>query len=128
MATPIRLVSRRTRSTLPDMPTVGSTYVVLSDLFDDRGDAAGRGFATCSIVDVTAAGPVVAATMVLRLADGEIHYQRVFDRFGAYPRSGTGAILGGTGAYRDVLGEVEATWPDADQVDVVIHQVAGARG
>jgi hypothetical protein len=59
--------------------------------------------------------------VVLHLADGEIHYQRVMDRFGAFPRTAAGAVTGGTGAYRDATGEVAITWPDENQVDLAVR-------
>lgn len=119
--TPITLVARRTKITLPDLPTLGLTYVALLDLFDQAGVKVGMAAAGSSVVDLTLTGPVVLATVVLRLADGEIHYQRLINRFGDFPRTATGAILGGTGVYEDIRGEVQISWPDADRVDLVVH-------
>ena len=47
------------------------------------------------------------------LRDDPDGYQRIIDRYGPYPRTATGAILGGTGAYQSATGSVDVAWPDA---------------
>jgi hypothetical protein len=118
---PLSLIARRTELTLPDLPALGLPYVCLLDLFDQAGTQVGTATAGAMIVGVTLEGPVVLASVVLHLADGEIHYQRVMDRFGAFPRTAAGAVTGGTGGYRDATGEVAITWPDENQVDLAVR-------
>lgn len=118
---PWQLVARRTELTLPAVPTLGVPYLCLLDLSDPAGAPAGTATADATVVGVTLDGPIVLATVVLQLLDGEIHYQRILDRFGDYPRTAVGAILGGTGAYRDMRGEVDISWPDPDQVDLTVR-------
>ncbi|WP_158889099.1 hypothetical protein [Amycolatopsis anabasis] len=118
---PLKLTARRTQITLPAVPSLGSPYIATLDLFDEAGADAGDAVASCAVVDLTLDGPVVAADVVLRLKGGEIHYQRVFNRFGPFPRKGTGAIVGGTGTYKTARGEVQVTWPDDDRIDLVIQ-------
>lgn len=122
---PRELVARRTELTLPDVPTLGLPYVCLLDLFDPEEAPAGTATAGAMVVGVTPEGPVVLASVVLHLADGEIHYQRVMDRFGTYPLTAVGAILGGTGEYRDLRGEVDISWPDEERIDLLVRP-AGA--
>jgi hypothetical protein len=119
----IVLSARRREITLPALPPLGVTYIATFDLFDSAGATVGEAFAGASVVDVTLDGPVVLATVVLRLAAGEIHYQRVMNRFGAYPRTAIGAILGGTGDYSAIRGVVDISWPDADRIDLVVRPV-----
>jgi hypothetical protein len=74
------------------------------------------------VVDLkNTAQPVVFGMIVLHLADGDIHYQRVIDRFGDYPRKSTGAILGGTGSYAQAAGTVDVVWPDEKKIDLTVH-------
>lgn len=127
-AQPLPLVARRTELTLPALPTLGVPYVCLLDLFDQAGMPVGTAAAGATVVGVSLQGPVVLASVVLQLAGGEIHYQRVMDRFGAYPRTAVGAILGGTGGYRDVRGEVGISWPDPDRVDLLVQLTAPPPG
>jgi len=123
---PLSLVARRTELTLPDLPALGLPYVCLLDLFDQAGTQVGTATAGAMVVGVTLEGPVVLASVVLHLADGEIHYQRTMERFGAFPRAAVGAVTGGTAAYRDATGEVAISWPDEDQVDLVVGLAAPA--
>lgn len=118
---PLALVARRTEINLPDLPALGVPYVCLLDLFDQEDTQVGTATAGATIVGVTVEGPVVLASVVLHLADGEVHYQRVMDRFGDFPRTAMGAIQGGTGSYRDATGEVEITWPDDERIDLLVH-------
>ncbi|HET6213698.1 MAG TPA: hypothetical protein VFE14_12615 [Micromonosporaceae bacterium] len=120
---PFRLTARRAKITIPDLPALGLTYIAMLDLFDEAGAAVGQAAAGASIVDITLDGPVVLASVVLKLADGEIHYQRLMNRFGEFPRAATGAILGGTGTYHDIRGTVDISWPDADRVELVVQPV-----
>lgn len=117
----IQLTARRTKITLPALPAAGVTYIATFDLFDQSGTKVGTAASGSSVVDVTTAGPVVLSSVVLKLNNGEIHYQRLMDRFGDYPRTATGAILGGTGTYRGIRGEVKITWPNADQINLVVQ-------
>lgn len=87
---PIQLTAKRAKITLPDLPALGLTYIALLDLFNPEGAPAGKAAAGASIVDLTLQGPVVLAHVVLKLSDGEIHYQRLMDRFGAFPRTAKG--------------------------------------
>ncbi|MPZ28531.1 MAG: hypothetical protein GEV12_19560 [Micromonosporaceae bacterium] len=120
-ADPLALVARRTELTLPELPALGVPYVCLLDLFDEADAQVGTATAGATVVGVTVDGPVVLASVVLHLADGEIHYQRVMDRFGDFPRAAVGAILGGTGSYQDATGEVDITWPDEEQIDLLVR-------
>ena len=120
-ATPIEFTARRTELTLPDVPTLGTTYICLLDLFDSAGKKAGQASTSSFVVAMTTDGPVVLSTVVLILEAGEIHYQRQIRRYGGYPRESIGAILGGTGEYAGVGGEVELVWPDADTVNLTVH-------
>lgn len=124
---PLALVARRTEITLPDLPALGVPYVCLLDLFDEADTQVGTATAGATVVGVTVDGPVVLASVVLHLADGEVHYQRVMDRFGDFPRTAVGAILGGTGSYQDATGEVEIAWPDEEQIDLLVR-TAGPGG
>jgi len=119
----VELLARRKKITLPDLPTPGLTYIATFDLTDPAGAAAGVAAASTSIVDVTLDGPVILSQVVLQLADGEIHYQRMINRFGAFPRSSVGAILGGTGAYAIARGDVKITWPDQDTVAIALNLI-----
>lgn len=78
-------------------------------------------------MDVTLDGPVILSQVVLQLADGEIHYQRMIDRFGAYPRAAVGAILGGTGVYAIARGDVQVIWPDQDTIKIALNLVEPSR-
>ncbi|MGH3739369.1 MAG: hypothetical protein ACRDT6_27775, partial [Micromonosporaceae bacterium] len=118
---PMELAARRTKITLPDLPTLGLTYITLLDLFDSAGKKVGQATTSSFVVDVTLDGPVVLGTIVLQLSDGEIHYQRQINRYGGYPRESTGAITGGTGSYADATGAVDVVWPDADTVTLTIN-------
>jgi hypothetical protein len=119
----VELIAKRKRMTLPDLPTPGLTYIATFDLTDQAGAAAGVAAASTSIVDVTLDGPVILSQVVLQLADGEIHYQRVINRFGAFPRTAVGAILGGTGVYAIARGDVKITWPDLDTVAIALNLI-----
>jgi hypothetical protein len=119
----IVLSARRRQITIPAVPPLGVTYVATLDLFNADGTAAGTGASGASVVDVTLDGPVVLAAVVLQLADGEIHYQRIMNRFGAFPRTATGAILGGTGTYQGIRGQVSVSWPDDEVIDLVVQPV-----
>ncbi|MCC9307266.1 hypothetical protein LN042_09150 [Kitasatospora sp. RB6PN24] len=119
----IQLTAIRTQNTLPEVPDLGLTYVSTLDLFHADGSRAGSGVASSAIVDLTPSGPVVLSQIVLTLAGGELQYQRVIDRFGSYPRTAAGAILGGTGKYRGSSGDVEITWPDEDRIELTIKPV-----
>lgn len=116
----VEVYARRTQITLPSLPTLGITYIATFDLTDPAGAEAGTAVAGTSIVDVTTDGPVMLSQVVLRLAGGELHYQRVMNRFGDYPRTATGAVLGGTGDYATAQGDVQITWPDADTIHIVV--------
>jgi hypothetical protein len=117
----VQLTATRRQLNLPAVPALGVTYIATFDVKDGTGAAAGTAWAGSSIVDVTPDGPVVLSMVVLRLADGEVHYQRVIDRYGPYPRTATGAVLGGTGAYQSATGTVDVTWPDANTVALALH-------
>jgi hypothetical protein len=119
----VELVARRKKITLPELPTLGLTYIATFDLTDPAGAAAGEAAASTSIVDVTLDGPVILSQVVLRLADGELHYQRMINRFGAYPRTAVGAVLGGTGVYAIARGDVKITWPDQDTIKIEANLV-----
>jgi len=125
----LEVVARRKRITLPDLPVPGLTYIATFDLTDAAGAAVGDAAAATSIVDVTLDGPVMLSQVVLRLADGEVHYQRMMNRFGDYPRTAVGAIVGGTGAYAIARGEVQIAWPDPDTVKITANLIepSGAR-
>lgn len=84
-ADPVALIARRTTLTLPELPAIGVPYVCLLDLFDEAETQVGTATAGATVVGVTPQGPVVLASVVLHLADGEIHYQRVMDRFWRLP-------------------------------------------
>lgn len=120
-ATPLEFTARRTEITIPDVPSLGLSYICLLDLFDPSGTKVGQASSSSFIVTMTLEGPVVLGSIVLHLADGDIHYQRLIDRYGGYPRTATGAILGGTGEYAGVGGEVEVVWPDAHTVNLTVH-------
>jgi len=120
-ATTVNVVARRKQITLPAVPALGAPYIATFDLFDEAGAKIGDAAANSSVVDVTLAGPVVFSTVILRLADGQIHYQRMMDRFGDYPRRALGAVQGGTGAYAGATGDVEIVWPDADTIAVAVR-------
>ncbi|MGN9912371.1 hypothetical protein ACTMTJ_33030 [Phytohabitans sp. LJ34] len=119
----VELIAKRKRITLPDLPVLGLTYIATFDLTDKAGAASGVAAASTSIVDVTLDGPVILSQVVLQLADGEIHYQRVINRFGAFPRTAVGAILGGTGVYAIARGDVKITWPDQDTVAIALNLI-----
>lgn len=119
----VELLAKRKKITLPDLPTPGLTYIATFDLTDPAGAAVGVAAASTSIVDVTLDGPVILSQVVLQLADGEIHYQRVINRFGAFPRTAVGAILGGTGTYAIARGDVKITWPDQDTVAITLNLI-----
>jgi hypothetical protein len=118
---PLTLTARRTELTLPAVPTLGLPYVCLLDLFGETARQVGTATAGSMVVGATVDGPVVLASVVLQLADGEVHYQRLMNRFGAFPRTAVGVIVGGTGAYHGVGGEVDISWPDEERVDLVVR-------
>ncbi len=120
----IVLSARRSQITLPVVPTLGLSYIATLDVFDGSGARVGTAAAGATVVDLTLDGPVVLAHVVLKLSGGEIHYQRLMNRFGAYPRTAVGAILGGTGSHAGISGEVDISWPDADRIDIVIRPAA----
>jgi hypothetical protein len=121
-ADPLTLVATRTQITLPAAPTLGIGYIATFDLVDGDGKAAGTAWSSSAVVDLkNTAQPVVFGMIVLHLADGDIHYQRVIDRFGDYPRKSTGAILGGTGSYAQAAGTVDVVWPDEKKIDLTVH-------
>jgi hypothetical protein len=122
-ATPkqLEVYARRRQITLPNLPALGVTYIATFDLTDAAGKPIGEGFASNSIVDITLDGPVVLSQVVLRLAGGEVHYERIIKRFGDYPRASTGAILGGTGAYATARGDAQIVWPDKDTIKVTLN-------
>ncbi|MGH3713758.1 MAG: hypothetical protein ACRDT4_09915 [Micromonosporaceae bacterium] len=120
VAGPMELVARRTKITLPDLPKLGVSYIALLDLFDSAGTKLGQASTSSFVVDVAVEGPIVLGTIVLQLADGEIHYQRLIRRYGDYPRTATGAITGGTGEYAGATGEVDVSCPDADTVQLAV--------
>jgi hypothetical protein len=123
-ATLLQVLARRKQITLPALPALGITYIATFDLTDAAGTALGDAFAANSVVDISLAGPVILSQVMLRLAGGEVHYQRVMDRFGAYPRSAPGAILGGTGVYATARGDVQIVWPDADTIQITLNLAA----
>lgn len=123
-ADPLPLTAYRTELTLPALPTLGLPYICRLDLFDEAEAPVGTAAAGAMVIGLTDAGPVVLAWVVLQLAEGEIHYQRVMDRFGDYPRTAVGAVLGGTGAYHELRGEVDISWPDPDRIDLVVRPAA----
>ena len=121
-AAPWRIVARRQQITLPAAPTPGVTYIATFELTDESGKPMGEAAAGTSVVDVTTEGPVILSQVVLRLTDGELHYQRIMNRFGGYPRRATGAVVGGTGAYAGASGQVQITWPDADTIQIAVER------
>jgi hypothetical protein len=125
-APPLRLTATRTQISLPALPSVGVTYIATFDLADADGQPVGTAWSSSAVVDVNLEGPVVLGVIVLRLTDGEIHYQRVINRFGDYPRTSTGAILGGTGTYNAAAGTVDVSWPDPDTISLVVNLNAPA--
>lgn len=121
-ADPLTLVATRTQITLPAAPTLGIGYIATFDLVDGAGKAAGTAWSSSAVVDLdSTVQPVVFGMIVLRLADGDIHYQRVIDRFGDYPRKSTGAVLGGTGSYARAAGTVDVVWPDEKKIELTVH-------
>lgn len=114
---PTEIVARRRQITLPAVPALGLTYIATFDLTDTAGAPLGTASAASAIVDLLLEGPVILSQVILQLAGGEVHYQRLMNRFGAYPRTTTGVILGGSGDYVALQGTVKIAWPDAD----VIH-------
>lgn len=120
----LTLWARRKQITLPVVPPLGGTYIVELELFDSGGAPAGSAFAGAEIVGLTLQGPVVSAHVILKLKDGEIHYQRVINRFGAFPWTATGAIQGGTGTYAGIRGEVDIAFPNADRIDINVRPIA----
>jgi hypothetical protein len=125
-ATTMQLTATRRQLTLPAVPALGVSYIATFDVKDGTGAPAGTAWAGSSIVDISPDGPVVLSMVVLRLPDGEVHYQRIIDRYGPYPRTATGAILGGTGAYQSATGSVDVAWPDADTIALAVHLTSPA--
>jgi hypothetical protein len=115
------IVATRKQITLPAAPTLGVPYIATFDLTDSSGTALGTAWSSSAVVDVSPAGPVVFGAIVLDLADGQIHYQRVINRYGDYPRKSTGAILGGTGKYAAATGSVDVVWPDDKTIDLTVN-------
>lgn len=120
-AAPLSLVATRTHITLPAAPTLGVTYIATFSLVDGDGKPAGVAWSSSAVVSLDTGGPVVFGMIILHLAGGDIHYQRVIDRFGGYPRKSTGAILGGTGDYATAAGTVDVSWPNAKKIDLTVH-------
>ncbi|MEJ3744677.1 hypothetical protein WEI85_28565 [Actinomycetes bacterium KLBMP 9797] len=117
-AAPLEIVARRKQITLPQVPAIGGTYIATFTLTDPAGAALGEAAAHTALVDVTPEGPVMLSQVVLKLRDGEVHYQRIMNRFGPFPRTAVGAIVGATGAHAGRTGAVDITWPDADTIKI----------
>jgi hypothetical protein len=119
---PAGILAKRKQITLPAVPALGLTYIATFDLTDPAGAPLGTAAANTAIVDLRLEGPVILSQVVLQLAGGELHYQRLMNRFGEYPRSGTGVIVGGSGEYAEAQGVIEITWPDADTIHLRLPQ------
>jgi hypothetical protein len=119
---PAEILARRKQITLPAVPALGLTYIATFDLTDAAGAPLGTAAASNAIVDLLLEGPVILSQVVLQLADGELHYQRLINRFGTYPRTATGVIVGGSGEYATAQGTLEITWPDADVIHLRLPQ------
>jgi hypothetical protein len=117
----LQVYAKRKQITLPEVATPGITYIATFDLTDASGAPVGEAAAGNSVLDVTVDGPVVLSQVVLRLAKGELHYQRLMNRFGNFPRSATGAILGGTGTYATARGDVQIVWPDQNTIQITAN-------
>lgn len=121
-AEPMKLVATRKQITLPAAPSLGVGYIATFELADSGGNDAGVAWSSSAVVDLKgAANPVVFGTIILRLSGGDLHYQRVIDRYGDYPRTSTGAILGGTGKYARAAGTVDVVWPDDKTINLTVR-------
>jgi hypothetical protein len=114
--TELKIVSKRAFITLPDVPTLGLTFVVGGSLSDTSGKPIGDGFSHCTLAKAEPDGLTGVCGNVFRLANGDLHFESVRK----YPttlagewQTATIAITGGTGAYRLARGDGTATLTDA---------------
>ncbi len=133
----ISFTSRRTKSTLPNVPVVtpdllGTAYIAYLDLVDESGQALGDGSVRGAIVDIIVGIPpkiVVQASVIFRLADGEIHASNMHIR--TIPNPGVRhliAVTGGTGAYRTARGSGTIEHVTADDTAVVLNVIVDPPG
>lgn len=103
--------------TLPALPRAGMAFSTQLQLADGTGQPLGVGSASLMIVslDPLVSTPLVQAAVVLRLSKGELHLQ-FHCPFIAPGKTQTGAIIGGTGAYRSAVGEATRTTPNDNDV------------
>ena len=105
--------------TLTDESKPGDTYTTYLKVHDNIGNTDTEGSGQCALVP-KAAGPLVSRCLtILQLKDGEITINGTFTR--VFPVTYKGAVLGGTGAYKDIHGEADMTRPDPKTISIKIN-------
>ena len=116
------LVAARAKSTLPNVPVLGTTFAMLLELYDPKGAVAGDGSVTGSVVNITADTPpkiVVQSHIVLRFPfKGELHLSTMHVRVLPSPIDNPVSIIGGTGTYANARGDGTLNYPNLDRVNI----------
>jgi hypothetical protein len=97
-------------------PSAGDETVVHDTLVDSRGRVVGHDGGVCSFTDVSV--PEANCVITFSLPAGLVTVQFL----NTPPAQKTGAITGGTGAYRDARGQMSLT-ENPDQTGVVVFVI-----
>ncbi|GAA3738634.1 hypothetical protein [Streptomyces tremellae] len=88
----------------------GDSWVTYLDVYESGTERrVGDGSARCSAVLVDGRGMITQCQRVLRMRGGDLALSAMIDRFGPGPYTGDGAVVGGTGAFRDASGQARVT-------------------
>lgn len=88
----------------PDLPTLGDRSVFTHDLFVE-GELIGFDGGTTTVVRIEGGVPHILCCVSMNLPDGTLAFQTFMKEQFPPPPFWT-AVVGGTGAYRDVTGEM----------------------
>jgi hypothetical protein len=117
------------QSTFADTMAPGASYTTFLSVVDNVSGDKGDGSGQCAVVGKDKDGTLISRCLtILRLPAGEITINGMFTR--KFPATYKGAILGGTGAFKDITGEADMTRPDAKTIQIKIAKSAtqGAPG
>src|SRR5437660_4114291 len=95
-----------TQTTMTANMAAGASYAEYASVTDNASGTKGDASSQCSV-----AGKDNRCLTILRLPGGEITFDSLFTP--TYPATYKGAVLGGTGAFKDITGEADMTRPDA---------------
>lgn len=118
----VEFVVRRTVLTVPDVPTVGTTFIAGGDLFDSTDTTrVGEAFSQCMVVEVgTEVQPrfTASCSTVFRLIEGDLFLSslREYSPGRAGFAGADVAVIGGTGEYATAQGDGTATRLDETPV------------